>query len=497
MDKPFNKDNMDAFFRQAFDGLGDAPAEDGWDLPSDGVWAGVQRALAEEQRSRKAPFWLWFGATALCGLLLTLLLFVWSNNRGLQRKAVEQALAAERLQLAVDSLTRELSLQGQAVMPLQEAERKAPHQAVKESPSTLPSGKASNQALREGVAPRLSALAVPPVRITAGESMASPALPLSLSGFRPVSASDTSLASAGPPSGITHGMPLLSPLPASSLGPLALPVYPLHAAYVPAEQAGKKAVFYLGAYSALNYTSRDLLNKPSPGITARPIFETLERGRESLEFGLKAGLQLSPRWALESGIGAFSIRQQSRQLFRITYDPELEQTADDGSLESTYALAIPSAYGDSQIEVDIRRDASQRVLPGETIGLEAQSRQQLRFISLPLLARYELPVGRFSFGAKAGLALNLLQATSLQTAVQVRRNGLRAAASRTRHRFSEVRDTNLDYLLGLSAHYRVLPGLDVALEPTFRKNLRPFNEAQYFNTRFYALGFQLGLNYHL
>nr|HQU57762.1 hypothetical protein [Saprospiraceae bacterium] len=260
--------------------------------------------------------------------------------------------------------------------------------------------------------------------------------------------------------------------------------------------ARSKPRFYLGAYTAWNYTSRDLFSKKmGADQPVRPIFEAREQGQGSMEFGVRAGLQLSRRWALESGVGAFSIRQQSRQLFRIIFDPSREQPDGSGVLESTYALAVPSAFGESQIEVGLRRAASQQIIPGEAIGLEISSRQQLRFVSIPLVARYDLLSGRFGLGVKGGLAFNFLQATSLQTAVQIHRSGLRAPVTRVRQRFSEVRDTNLDYILGLSARYRLWAGLEAELQPAYRRNLQPITARQDFLTRSYALGLQLGVNY--
>lgn len=471
MDKPFDKDNMETFFRQAFADLDKTPSDDGWDSPSDAVWAGVQGAIGKERPSRKGVLWLWFGAPGLA-LLAGIFFVFWHKGQELKEKIGEQALANERLQSAVDSLGMLLARHSLQAAPAQE-----------------PAGAGGQQFLPAGVFSGEGRHALPGSRIgmlpPALDSLFIPPLITGIQEGQP----DAEKSPSGP------GFSRLDPLPAAP----AEGVYPgggAPVAFPLVQQAGRKPRLYLGAYSSWNYTSRDLFGKASgPGLPARPIFEMQEQGRASPEFGLKAGLQLSRRFALESGLGMFGIRQQSRQLFRVVYDPGREQPAGSGTFESTYALAVPSAYGESQIEVDIRRDAGQRLLPGETIGLEVWSRQDIRFVSVPLLARFDLISGRFSLGAKGGAALNFLQASSLQTTVQVRRNGLQAPGARVRHRFSEVRDANIDYQLGISARYLLAPGLEAALEPTYRQNLRPLTEAWGFNTRAYAFGLHLGLNY--
>ncbi len=258
-------------------------------------------------------------------------------------------------------------------------------------------------------------------------------------------------------------------------------------------RAAAKPAFYLGGYTAYNHTSRVVGHKPNqPG---RALFEVQENGQGSLEWGLRVGLQLSPRWAVESGLSAFSIRQESRQAFRVRYDPGRERPVGSGQLEATYALAIPSAYGTSELDVDLRRAASQPLLPGAYLALEVHAQQRLRFVSIPLTLHYHLLNRRFQLGLKGGLALSFLQSTSLQTSVQSRRAGLMVPDARVRERFAEVRSANLDYLLGLSAHYRLTPSLSLVLEPTYRKNLQPLTESPNFSSSAFAWGLQAGVNY--
>ena len=501
MEKEFQNDDMEAFFRKAFGELGDAPSEDGWDTPSDDVWAGIQRAIPGPKPAWWTLFRLWAATLFAIGLLLVLLSGLWGHYRKLESKIEQQALANEKLQLVVDSLQRQLGRQEDSAAPKVSIESgKAMVAGEKLAPDiSRPLGS-------QGVRSRgsLSGWDEEKIKLLttegqeSGQSGKNSALPeqapMVIVGDKPVSPTP----SEGLFARVAMSPLLPVPLPGLSVSKVVAgsnePTLKISLDLI--RPVRSKPGFYLGAYTAWNYTSRDLFSKKmGADQPVRPIFEAREQGQGSMEFGVRAGLQLSRRWALESGVGAFSIRQQSRQLFRIIFDPSREQPDGSGVLESTYALAVPSAFGESQIEVGLRRAASQQIIPGEAIGLEISSRQQLRFVSIPLVARYDLLSGRFGLGVKGGLAFNFLQATSLQTAVQIHRSGLRAPVTRVRQRFSEVRDTNLDYILGLSARYRLWAGLEAELQPAYRRNLQPITARQDFLTRSYALGLQLGVNY--
>jgi hypothetical protein len=517
MEQKKRQDDMEEFFRKAFDELGDAPSDDGWDRPSPGVWTGIQAALPATKLQRLGQRWAW---GALLFLFLLPLGILYWQNRVLGQQLKEQATALQQMQVSLDSLYKdwtkqeggsrkpettnvggvallgndtEAGFRQQGFSPLPQSAQLAPHTW----------GQHTRLSRNRGIS------ATPPVPTGSGNQLMSPARTpwpahiISEAGSKKegaLAASSTQLAprqehqtfktTSYMPRGsaLQPLRPFANPPIASITTAPAISLTPVK----PLAGAGKPS-FYLGGYTAYNHTSRVVGHKPNqPG---RALFEVQENGQGSLEWGLRAGLQLSPRWAVESGLSAFSIRQESRQAFRVRYDPGRERPVGSGQLEATYALAIPSAYGTSELDVDLRRAASQPLLPGAYLALEVHAQQRLRFVSIPLTLHYHLLNRRFQLGLKGGLALSFLQSTSLQTTVQSRRAGLMVPDARVRERFAEVRSANLDYLLGLSAHYRLTPSLSLVLEPTYRKNLQPLTESPNFSSSAFAWGLQAGVNY--
>jgi hypothetical protein len=498
---------MEEFFRKAFDELGDTPSPDGWDVPSAQAWAGIQAGLAAPQ-----PAWSRWKGALLLPLLLLLLLgsALWWQNQRMAQQLEEQAAALRQLQASLDSLqaARGGEWFGATAGEIKISEQRAatPWLFAEKNVGRIPWWLRRSAEARVHEQGEAGPAAAPlPVRtVSSPPPLAGRAdvATLATNGRAAPQLDAAAMGAIVPEAGADLGA-VSSPLLALE----ALPLEPLHPTTAQAAaissllppllpKAARPAPprFYLGGYAAYNQTSRVVDNRS--GQPGRALFEAQENGQGALEWGLRAGLQLSRRWALESGLSAFSLQQESRQAFRIQYDPGRERPAAGGQSEATYALAVPSAYGTSEVEIDLRRAAGQRLLPGTHVAVEVHAQQRLRFVSIPLSARYQvLEAGRFQLGLKGGLALSFLHSSSLQTAAQSRRAGLTVLDTRVRERFTELRSANLDYLVGFSAHYRFGTRWALALEPTYRQNLQPLAEGILFTSSAYAWGLQAGLNY--
>jgi len=555
MERKEHNDNMEEFFRKVFRGLGNEPSEDGWDLPSERAWAGIQSGLAPASR-RKA--WL-LRAAGLLGLILLALLFhLCSRNQQMQARLGQQARTIDSLEeeLAVlkgsnipetrvetgisytflDFGRREMDLNKSAIkseIGRRKAEKPTENahfrvfsdfrlrtfdfqQGLVQNPNTLtfPKGAGRQEKAIEQQAPEINP--VPPAEGQASAAVTAkgqlkglvsgspegqklqqgkqepPAVQAGLPNLRQRNPEYFIPAAPGLPArqSAPGPLPTLQLLPASSSPSLRFPEK-----FSPKALSARRQVhFYGGAYFSYNFTARNIESTgPEAG---RPLFPEQESEQWAAEAGLKLGGQLSRRWALETGIGVYTIRQLSQQVFRVPYDPSRERAVEGGAFEASYDWAMPSAYGESEVEFGLRRQQPESVLPGAYIPLELRAEQAIRLVSLPLAVRYDLLAGRLSIGLKGGLALGLLRSASLKVGLQSRHPRLQAPEARIKRLFSEVNNTSLDYLAGLNARYLLAPGWELSLEPAWRSNIRPIAEQAGFLTRSHALGVQVGLNYH-
>ena len=72
MAEDLHKDNLEDFFKGSFEKQSDLPAEDGWDTPSDQVWAGIDQAINKDD-SDKGVVWLTYLRNGLLILVLSII----------------------------------------------------------------------------------------------------------------------------------------------------------------------------------------------------------------------------------------------------------------------------------------------------------------------------------------------------------------------------------------------------------------------------------------
>ncbi|RMF29884.1 MAG: hypothetical protein D6765_03875, partial [Bacteroidetes bacterium] len=105
-----HNDRLEEFFRQSLENLPPSPEPDGWDLPSDRVWEGIQAHLDGAKRRPAALWWIW-GAAAAALLLLATFFFLWSTHRRLDtlsRTVEDNRLRIEQLQQALEEAQKPL-----------------------------------------------------------------------------------------------------------------------------------------------------------------------------------------------------------------------------------------------------------------------------------------------------------------------------------------------------------------------------------------------------
>lgn len=463
MDNKSHKNNLEEFFRKSFDELSNQPSEDGWDVPSDGVWDNIAAGL-NDSKGRPVFFFRikWLLAAALFIFPATFYQ-LGQDHQTLNHQAKEQALALEtqtqnpeRQFLESTTTTSEIKSDNELLVIV------PGHNNQQLRKMSIPSEKAKEEKEK-----KTGQQAVTKKAQTEG-AQADATVHIKEFSFLP---------------GIWNE------LDRAKINELSLAVN---------EQLtqNKSPRFYIGVYLSPNYAFRAINTKTS-SHTDLPLFRKKESAVLSNESGFKAGLRISPRWSVQTGLSFYTIKQSSRQVFRIDFRPDRETQVNDHEFESTYALSVPSAYGNSDLEVDVSRGSNQHFTSGEAILLDVRTRQQLDFISIPLLTYYHFGKGRLNLSIKGGLAVNFLNTKTFESSIRTRRNGLMAKRVRLTREFNETRNTSFDYLLGLGFNYRINRGLSLAFEPTFRHNLTAIAQNKHFKTKAYALGLHLGMYYHL
>ncbi|MCB0652425.1 MAG: hypothetical protein KDC85_14200 [Saprospiraceae bacterium] len=504
MEENLHNDNLDSFFRKEFENLPDAPAPDGWDIPSDDLWGRIEAATPVGR-----GIFSFSRTKLLLGILLLGMLgstlFLWFQNRALNEDIRLQAQEIELLNQASqkDNITPETigaisdkteeSPEDHTDIPQESSFTKqiSPSSAAplkKEDLSAFPVTEKTNK--------RINKMAKTPDQTIFSASaqngkndMAGIDLPESGKNDENIQKTEKFRSSGLNDQVMVSRLALPIPfiyvperpikLFPGGIQETALPVIPV-----------KKLSFYAGGYIAPNLTSG--ITKSSGG----PLwFRSFEKEQWSNEAGIKFGILIGDHWKISTGLGLFKAGLISRQIFRIEYDHSIETQVGD-EYQSTYALSVPSSYGSADLEVDFRRSSSDQLSQGQNILLDVITRQKLKFVNIPLLVGYEWGTKRLKYGVQTGLALNILNTTVLEAEISSKNMRFRRYNQpRVTRQFTETRKTGFDLVLSANLAYDLSPSVRFSVEPVFRKSVTPVVSTEDFSNKLYGVGLQLGAYY--
>ncbi|GJM31198.1 MAG: hypothetical protein DHS20C18_01990 [Saprospiraceae bacterium] len=482
MDENSHNDQLGSFFRKSFDNLGDDSSPGGWDIPSDAVWAGIDQGLTKPTvLTNKWPWQKW--ALVACLLIgIVLIGFQINTNIQLKKQLSAQSTQIEILQGNLNQLLAEKQQEGSThQQTVEEVEPKYPTLTQYSKSNTVTPG-----AIKEN---KTAPTATPPFSIentTIIPKVTSDPLPSMSIGRIERDQKITTILPASDRNMEKAGIPVLYPR-LTSVAPMHPRIHFVHSP-LPKFVQNSAGVFFIGAYTSPNLSGNTVFKRTLTETT----FKDRESAQLSGEHGLELGVQLTKHWSIRSGINFYAINLKSHQVFDVEYNPEYEMQVSD-KFYSEYSLTIPSSYGSSDVEVQVKRSAGQSIQAGRSVPFEFRCKKKLNFVSVPMIAAYKIGNGRLSFNVKAGLALNLLSTKSFSIPhVKVKHHALKFHQIKIHRSFDETHNLTMDYLLGLGIAYQMSLDWSLALEPTFRKNITPIISTDIFRTNNYSIGLHVG-----
>ncbi len=262
---------------------------------------------------------------------------------------------------------------------------------------------------------------------------------------------------------------------------------------IPVKAQDSKIQWWAGVHSGPVYAA-NAVRTSQPGAL---LFRQQEISQWSSERGLNLKMVLPSGWYAQAGMSQYGIRQSASQVFRLRFERARERQLPSGEWESTFALSVPSSYGDSEAEIDLRRDDSNILQEGQMLVVETKSTQALQYLSYRIGSGFLKSSGRWRYGAGAGIALNVLQKREFTLTAQSRQMGIRLPVTRIRRSFNEASNNTTDLQLSATLGYRVSPRWMVGVEPTLRHSLSPVVRHSGFSTAATSASLQLSVHYLL
>lgn len=474
-----SNDNLEDLFRNSFNDQNKTNESEGWNIPSAQVWGQIESGLKEDkQPERKLLYWYW-GATAASFLLLISVIQLYQyakqiDNLSTQLHKNEQVVKNIQSQLRTleqthDSKTIANSLEKKSINTTKKSISQSSNITKRNivfnnaQPSktffhqqAIPLSPSSNSSLEKV--------------IKNGSPLASNRLPTPVGKVKtPLSQPDqvvTQKALSNPLKTLPKLTPLLN-VPQQSIEVMA-PITPTIA---------QSSNLYVGVEYAPTWTSikRNISNNFPPNF-----FPAFEQQENSYAFGLKLGIPINPQWTVETGIQYLQSENTIQHNRAIPFHFLEERLNGQGNYESTFSLQLNSSAGAVETDVLISRNAASMVEEDARLDFDIQFSNRLTYVELPIILKRQLSHGRLGFNVKAGLVNRFLIQKSFDF------QHIDIADERFQFQPRRVREQpkgrqgpssyTANYLLGFGLAYKILPKMEVYVEPTFSRSIQPIVE---------------------
>ncbi len=257
--------------------------------------------------------------------------------------------------------------------------------------------------------------------------------------------------------------------------------------------------FYAGISLAPIYTSRKINIHGNPVIPR--VLNQAEEGKLSFSTGLNFGYKISNNWSIESGFSYSKFVLQHNRRKQVRYTSIGEQEVTPGRFQGTYDFNFSTSSGDIDTDIALTREAGTAIPENDFINLMLTANQNIKYGSIPIIARYQFGKGKFQYGLKAGIVNRfVLDGTFQIENVSVLRSDISLVLTDRIYKprpIKNIEKYHLDFLVGAGLSYKLNQHTWFYIEPTFTHGINsfPLFETPNFKTLLVTTSIDFGFNY--
>ncbi len=491
-------EELKALLRQKLEGL--PPAEDGWNVPSPGVWTGLSEEVRANAQPKTSKNWVARLATIIAALVVILGWRECSNQRQLTslKLEVEKASKAyhklqetcnERQSGTQSAGTDDIGQTANGVSQMSEA----PKILTNENKATpnqtgIPMGK--SKVSKNSAFPNKTTHVFKNIASDSLFENKASALPNAL-------ATDLKNQATEPPSALIHKpqqQRLLNFLPLQSISnfdhqPTA-PKLDLHLSNP--KDRGASVQFVTSLLGGLALTGNQLTGQ-------KPAIIRDQKAMLTWRSGIGLEVVFNRHWSVISGLDYSQSRIETDYSLAVPYTHTGEFQHDDGNFDNQYNHSLPSPLGNYPLQLVLTRESTADVEEGEVMNLDLAIKQKTRFLSLPLQLRYGLGKHRWQVGAKAGIIANHVLGIASEKPTLHSNHGAIHERQTTMGTppLNDLEKWTLDYALGLDLRYQLLPRLVLSMSTGYQRGITPIYKDDIVKNYLQAWNLGAGVHYSL
>lgn len=539
MEKDLPEDNLEAFFKKSLQEQSDEPRVDGWDTPDPNVWDTIAMTVQPEKGDdNQLLFFKWWAIAATLAFLV-MIYQLHSSNQQITTLAEQ----VEKNSAAIKDIDNQLVKQNK-----DEIDNKSNNNSIAKKPATELSQNSKNTPLNQQNIDNQTPTSQTKIRITDNKTTADiiskkhltlpdkiisnsdlgsslnsdniastlPANSTAISNTEQQKISNlfpsdqqqlatdleqnNASIDSSPIDNNSNNKLAFLPVPSRTLQTAISTLPPINPLNVTVLDTYFRPQFYIGSRAIFNASTRSLRSKDG-GLDRIRRLQEQEEEHSKTTFGASVGYQFHKNWSIETGIqqGKSTIRSLHRA--ELQFQRNLEQVnPNNDRLESQYPLALSTSYGDVTTDISLSRAQGSAIRDGSVILIGVETSQDINYIDLPLLVKYQGQVGNFYLGARAGMSMRLIGESQVET-LNIRLFPevdflLPKLAQRITTALDKSPNSSLNYVLGLNFEYALTNQLRLSIAPTFTRSFKPVFEKGAVETYAQTASLHAGLNYY-
>ncbi len=462
------------------------PAEEGWNVPSGGVWSGISEELGANRtavKSSNKSLWYLVGISAI---LAVLLIRECSHRQEVNqmRQEIQQVRqeCEEKQSSRKDSRSENSDAAGRLAM------------------GAAPVGLSDDKLAKPQIltpqpqVPILKSSFPKPIQSFNSAGQSSETTSMFVFGqAQPTSSTKEqhSVAGIGFEQGSTSELTQLPTLALSMLTTDSKP--PSHKIHLPKPGGNALPFAILGSFQAGLALTGNRLSGEKPAIISNQQPLTAWRAGIGLE-----GV-INRHWSVLTGVEYTHSRIETEYQLQVPFTHNGEFQHDDGNFDNQYNHSLPSALGNYPAQFVLTRASDATIHEGDLMDLELHIRQQTRFFSLPLQLRYGFGKHRWQLGSKAGVVANYVLGVSSEMPTLIPHH----EAIHQRHTSigtpsrADLQKWTLDYTLGLDLRYQLTNRFGLFLNGTYQQGMTPVYQSDIVKNYLHAWNLGAGLHFQI
>ncbi len=488
MNNNFNRDSLEEFFQnELHDDSINAIESDGWDMPSDQVWEGIETGLTIRKMGGNdhSRTWLSIAASFLLLAVCYQTISYQQNSKDLQQQV---NILSDKVDQSIELAKMEVDHSLNQTPLINEGEEIEFSETATTKTNTIINN-GNGAAINDAVPTNENNLFASNLSLVQKNNEQNK--PTVNSDLVPINNFKNT-----PPLNISNNQLVAFDQNASQLvaNGSAFMIKPVHV-----NKSPKRA--FTGAYFGPSFVSNNL--KGAQANELNSLMKQQEQSSISFQTGVKIGYQLSDKWTVETGLAYTNSKRQSKHNLRLGYASNNMSLNQQGNYEGTFVSNLSTAYGDIPVEIRLAHDADFDLEDGNMIAFHLDSEQELQLLQIPLSVGYTMGDGPLKVKLSGGAVANLITNNEIRLSPP----GIDAPTpefAELKHRGTQLKNGNeikgMNKLIcsmtaAVSLDYELTKDVHVYVEPAVAKSVTPIYENDEVEVDMMQASILLGVNY--